>query len=331
VNAAAPTVPVVVLTGADDACALEAVRRGAQDFLVKPRVDGPVLARSLRYAIERKRAQEAIRARNTDLERHVAERTTELQAANAALANANAELLELDRMKSAFIDVTSHEMRTPVLTIRGMLHVARRLIPNENEQLVQAIEAAIRGARRLDKIIARVLEVAHSGEFVRRVDRCAVPPEHLVEDAVRAVVPVVLLRGQTLATEVPDDLAPVVVARDRIVDVLLNLLLNAIKFTPDGGAITVSVTQDERWTRFAVRDTGVGIPDSDKPHVFDPFFTTFDALHHSSGEFGFLQRGIGLGLAIVRNFVELHRGEVGVESAVGKGSTFWFTLPNGGP
>jgi signal transduction histidine kinase len=331
INRAAPTVPVVVLTSSDDdAVALEAVRRGAQDFLVKPRVDGPILARSLRYAIERKRAQEAMRARNTDLERHVAERTTELRAANEALAAANAELRELDRMKSAFIDVTSHEMRTPVLTIRGMLHVARRRIPNDDEQLVQAIEAAIRGARRLDKIIARVLDVAHSGEFVRRVERCAVPPVALVDDAVRALDPIVLLRGQTLTTDVPEDLAPVVVARERILDVLLNLLLNAVKFTPDGGTIDISVRQDERATTFAVHDNGVGIPDADRPHVFEPFFTTFDALHHSSGEFGFLKRGIGLGLAIVRNFVERHGGTVGVESALGQGSTFWFTLPRNG-
>lgn len=328
VNAAAPTVPVVVLSGTDDEdVALEAVRRGAQDYLVKPRVDGALLARALRYAIQRHRAQEQMRALNSDLERRVAERTAELRAAIEALAQANEELRELDRMKSAFIDVTSHELRTPVLAIRGMLHVIRRRIPTDDPGLVQAVETAIRGARRLDKIIARGLEFAHSGEYVRRVERSAIAPAELVAEAVRTVEPIVLLRGQTLTMDVPEDLAPVVVARDRIVDVLLNLLLNAVKFTPDGGSIHVAVREDERETHFSVRDTGVGIPEADRPHVFERFFTTFDALHHSSGEFGFLKRGIGLGLAIVRNFVELHGGTVGVESALGKGSTFRFTLP----
>ena len=328
VHGAAPSVPIVVLSGIDDeGVALEAVQRGAQDYLVKMRIDGPLLARAMRYAIERARAQAHIRALNTDLERRVAERTTELREANEALAKANAELRELDRMKSAFIDVTSHELRTPLVAVRGMLHVLRRRIPSDDATLVQAADAAVRASRRLEGVISRVLEVARSGEFLRRVERCTVRPAELVDDVVRTVQPMSQLRGQQLTADVPADVAPLTVARDRLRDVLLNLVLNAVKFTPDGGSVHISVTQGERDTTFRVRDTGVGIAEADQPHVFEPFFTTFDALHHSSGEFGFLQRGMGLGLTIAKSFVEWHGGTVGFESAIGQGSTFWFTIP----
>jgi signal transduction histidine kinase len=78
---------------------------------------------------------------------------------------------------------------------------------------------------------------------------------------------------------------------------------------------------------FRVVDTGIGIPEADQPHVFERFFTTFDTLHHSTGEYEYQKRGAGLGLAIAKTFVEIHGGRIGLESAHGEGSTFWFTLP----
>ncbi len=328
VNQAAPDVPIVVMSGVDDEnISFDAVQRGAQDYLVKSNISPNTLSRALRYAIERKRSQEQIKSLNAELERRVAERTEELSAANEALARANRELRQFDRMKSAFIDVTSHELRTPVLSIRGMLHVLRRRIPAEDKDLMQAIEAAIRGARRLEGIVARTLEVSRKGEFVRRIVMKPVNPRELIENVAQSVSPIVELRGQTLRQTLEDDPPNFPAAPDLIRDVLLNLVMNAIKFTPDGGHIEVGARPKNGSVLFWVTDDGIGISEVDQPHVFEEFFTTFDTPHHSSGEYGFLKRGIGLGLAIVKNFVELHNGQVTMESVEGKGSTFTFSVP----
>ena len=124
--------------------------------------------------------------------------------------------------------------------------------------------------------------------------------------------------------------------RSKIRDVLLNLVMNAIKFTPDGGSITIAVAPLHNTVEFRVTDTGIGISEADSPHVFDEFFTTFDTMHHSTGDYEFQKRGVGVGLALVKRFVEMHGGAVGVESTEGQGSSFWFTLPidgkpQGGP
>jgi signal transduction histidine kinase len=328
VNAAAHGTAIVVMSGIDDEeLALEAVHRGAQDYLVKRDIGARLLMRTLRYAVERKRAQEKIRALNAELERRVAERTQELTGANEALARANEELRKLDQMKSAFIDVTSHELRTPVLAIRGMLHVLRRQIPEDDPDLAQAVNAAVRGARRLEAIVARTLEVARAGEFVRRLDKEPVSPAALIEDVLATVGPITKLRDQTVTTILAEGLKPVPAARDLIRDVLLNLVMNAIKFTPNGGHIEVGACQKDGFTEFSVSDNGIGIVKADQPHIFEEFFTTMDARHHSTGRYGFLKRGIGLGLAIVKNFVELHGGRVEMTSEVSKGSTFRVFLP----
>ncbi len=328
INIVARRIAIVVMSGIDDEdLALEAVHRGAQDYLVKRDVGARLLIRTLRYAIERKRAQEEIRALNSELERRVAERTQELTDVNEALAKANAELHKLDQMKSAFIDVTSHELRTPVLAIRGMSHVLRRRIADDDVDMVQALNAAVRGARRLEGIVARTLEVARAGEFVRRVEKRPVLARELIEDVVTTVTPITKLRDHSLVTDVSDEIEAVPAARDLIRDVLLNLVMNAIKFTPNGGHIEVGVRQVDGFAVFSVTDNGTGISEADKPHIFEEFFTTMDASHHSTGRYGFLKRGIGLGLAIVKHFVTLHGGHVEMESELGEGSTFRFSLP----
>ncbi len=114
----------------------------------------------------------------------------------------------------------------------------------------------------------------------------------------------------------------------KVGDVLTNLLVNAIKFTPDGGSIVVAAGPegDDR-VRVRVTDTGVGVNPSDRAHLFEPFFTGYDTMHHSSGEYQFCKKGIGLGLCLVKSFVELHGGSVEFLSSSNQGSTFGFTLP----
>jgi signal transduction histidine kinase len=118
----------------------------------------------------------------------------------------------------------------------------------------------------------------------------------------------------------------------KVGDVLTNLLVNAIKFTPDGGTLVVAAgPEGEDHVRFRVADTGVGISAADRSHLFEPFFTGYDTMHHSSGEYQYCKKGIGLGLCLVKTFVEMHGGSVEVMSTPSAGSTFGFTLPRRPP
>ena len=269
---------------------------------------------------ERKQAQERIRALNADLERRVAERTREL-------AKAYEELRELDRLKSVFMAVITHELRTPLMIMGGMLALAEDQLPAQHDKLQRMFQSARKAAKRLETLTARILEVANTGDFAVELRTEPVAPAELVADVVADATPFVELRGQRLTTEVAEQLSAVPMDRSKIRDVLLNLVMNAVKFTPDGGAIALAVTPTDDAVEFRVTDTGIGIADADKPHVFEEFFTTFDTMHHSTGDYEFQKRGIGVGLAVVKSFVEMHGGRVGVESTEGEGSTFWFALP----
>jgi len=310
VHAHAPDTPVVVLTGLDDEqVGLEAVRRGAQDYLVKGKAGADLLARTIRYGIERRRFEE-------------------IKKKEEALRRINKELRELDRMKSAFIQVTSHELRTPLTALLGMLTVLGRRLEDAPPKVTQAWFVAHRASKRLERLVTRILEIAISGDYVAGPTFAPIEIDKLVERVARNVDPFLDLRKQSLLTAVPDDLPPVPMDPDMIDDVLLNLVMNAIKFTPDGGTIHVEVRRrDPDTVEFSVRDTGTGIAEADKPHIFENFFSSFDTLHHSSGEYEFGRRGIGLGLAIARKFVTIHGGTIWVDSEPGKGADFRFTLP----
>ncbi len=331
-RAVAPRVPIIVLSGTNDQdLAVKAVAQGAQDYLVKGQVDRDLLVRAIRYAVEREQARQKIQALNAELEQRVAERTRELAQVNQALERANSDLRQLDRMKSSFIRVTSHELNTPMQVVIGMLAVQEeemRRHPEASEDQRRVMVSAFRGANRLKRLVERVLKIAMVGEYRVRLERTPTPPADLVQEVVEVVTPYVALRYQTLQVQVPADLPPHAMDREKIHDVLLNLLTNAIKFTPDGGTITVRAARDELGAlTFWVSDTGMGIPEPERSHIFDEFFVSFDTRHHSSGEYEFGKRGIGLGLSIARSFVDMHGGLIWLEEQPGPGSTFCFTLP----
>ena len=141
----------------------------------------------------------------------------------------------------------------------------------------------------------------------------------------------VLDRRIALARQQPHyGLWPIELDPDKIADVLINLLANAVKFTPDGGTIRVAAFAEpgtSDWVRVSVSDEGTGVPAGDQQYLFEPFFTGFDTLRHSSGDYQFGKRGLGLGLWLVKTFVEMHGGRIWVESTLGKGSTFQMELP----
>jgi signal transduction histidine kinase len=175
-----------------------------------------------------------------------------------------------------------------------------------------------------------MLKLVRSGEFGRALERQPVAVEPLLLRAVEELGPYLELRGQSVSVEVEPGLGPIEVDPDKIADVLINLLANAIKFTPDGGLIRIGASAEAGapdWMRVSVADEGPGVPAGDQQYLFEPFFTGFDTLRHSSGDYQFGKRGLGLGLWLVKTFVEMHGGRVEVSTAPGQGATFSFLLP----
>ncbi|NQT19993.1 MAG: hybrid sensor histidine kinase/response regulator [Planctomycetes bacterium] len=248
-----------------------------------------------------------------------------LKEANEDLRNAYEDLQELDRVKSVFVDIASHELRTPVFVISGFA----KLLARRAEKTPRELQSIIESANRLANIVVNMAKLMESEEWEHPLNKQHMPPGELVERAVDQVQPFVEMRRQNLETMVSDGLPPVDVEPSLIIDALVNLLMNAVKFTRDDGRITVAATpgKKEGFVDITVSDTGIGIPPEELPHIFRRFFSTFDTSHHTSGEYEFGRRGIGLGLPVVRRFVEMHGGEVGVESEVGAGSTFTISLP----
>jgi signal transduction histidine kinase len=257
----------------------------------------------------------------------------ELEQKNAELEKANAALREADALKTAFIQVTSHELRTPVTLMQGLADLASRVQdvkPPLSSWLAQMKRATGRVVHLVDQIVAMLA----AGQFERPLERSRVDLAGLLNEAAEDVRAFVELRRQRLEKDWPPELGEIEIDAGKIRDSLNHLLLNAIKFTPDEGSIALSGRRgDDGRVEIAVRDTGVGIDAANLPRLGERFFTGFDVSKHSSGHFEYNRRGLGLGLSIVRSFVEMHGGTLNVSSELGKGTRVTVRLPdrrNGG-
>lgn len=303
----APATPVVVLTGRDDAeLSLEAVRAGAQDYLVKGEVPGPALLRFVRYAIERKRADEERR-------RLLAREREAREEAEAAYERARTATRQRDEV----LGMVTHDLRSPLtgIVLGATAALRRGAMDEETGRLVRAMQ---REAERMSRLLQDLLDVAsiEAGRFAVRSRPCEV--DDLIREATELFVSAADERGLTLEVEFSPELPPIHADRDRISQVLANLLSNATRFTPEGGRITVWAEEDGPAIRFSVRDTGPGIPEEEREHLFHRFWQPSRSRPGS---------GTGLGLAIARGIVEAHGGRIWVESEEGAGSTFHFSVP----
>src|SRR4051794_28097273 len=256
----------------------------------------------------------------------------ELSKKNTELEQTNTQLAQANQLKHAFIQVASHELRTPLTILLGLSRLAlRQRDVNEpvHEFLVRMDEAAQRLQRLVDQIIS-MLTAQRFDEVLERSHEDLAP---LIKQAAEDVRPFIELRGQTLQLDLSEDLGAMNIDALKVRDSINHLLLNAIKFTPDHGRIVLGAKRDGEADRGAVTihvtDTGTGIDNESLKRLFEPFFTGFDVSHHSSGHFEYGKRGLGLGLSVVKAFVELHGGTVQVDSAPGRGSTFTITIPDG--
>lgn len=226
-------------------------------------------------------------------------------------------LREIDRLKSEFIATASHELRTPLTSVQMGVHLLLENAAGElNDKQVEVLEACRQDCDRLDKLMRDLLDLS-------RIDAGESPPEfapvsaaELVRTAAEELRTQIEVKGLQLKVDVPTDLLTINVDRTQIERVISNLVINAIRSTQQG-AIQISLEQSGHSIVVSVTDTGAGIPGEYLPHIFDKFVQVPDA---PSG-------GAGLGLAISKSIVAAHGGQIGVQSEVGVGSTFTFTLP----
>ncbi len=229
------------------------------------------------------------------------------------------QLRELDRLKSEFVNAVSHELRTPLTSIRGYTEfledeLAGPLTAGQTEYVNRIME----GTRRLENLVNDLLDFARIEAGVFKLRREDADITEQIREIVASFLPQVRESGLDLQIDLPDE--PLVLRFDfqRIGQVLTNLLGNAIKFTPAGGSIRVRVASAGDRILCEVTDSGEGIAAEDVPRLFQRF---------SQLASGSRKGGMGLGLSIAKALIEAHGGQIGVRSAVGAGSTFWFTLP----
>jgi light-regulated signal transduction histidine kinase (bacteriophytochrome)/CheY-like chemotaxis protein len=309
VKAAAPTLPVIVLTASDDEkLALKAVRAGAQDFLVKGRVDADLLHRAIRYALERHRVEQELRESrtqvqilNAELERRVLERTAELSASNQAL--------------EAFCYSVSHELRSPLRAIDGFSKALAEEYGDRLDETAEGYLSRIRSAaQRMGALIDGLLQIA-------RVNRAAMERRPTDLSAVAAAVAEDLRAGEP-QRQVRIDIEPGVTAAcdASLAGVLLEeLFSNAWRFTSKRASARIEFGQamEGGETTFFVRDNGVGFSMQHTGKLFQPFQRL-----HAPNDFP----GTGIGLATVARIVQRHGGRVSAEGVENEGATFSFTL-----
>ncbi len=232
------------------------------------------------------------------------------------IQRAYSDLKKLDQLKSEFINIASHELRTPLAILLGY---ASLLEEHTSDTARHYVEAIIRNAMRLNKLVTDMLNLRHLeiGELELELESVLVP------DVVNAVVEEFGMlaeeKGQQVITELPQDLPAIQADKNKLHLVLSNLVSNAIKFTPEGGQIAITAQIDEDQLMVAIRDTGIGISNDEYERIFDRFYQVEDSLRRRHA-------GLGLGLSIVRELVELHQGKVWVESQPEMGSTFYFAI-----
>ncbi|HVJ80410.1 MAG TPA: hybrid sensor histidine kinase/response regulator [Planctomycetia bacterium] len=235
------------------------------------------------------------------------------------------ELREANQLKTAFITVASHELNTPLTIVLGMLNLA--IAKNADEGLRNYLERSLKAAERLHGRLTATFKVLEDGDFTRTLDLQPTSCRRLFEEIVLDMEPFSKLRDQRLEVKIDPPELSLQASRPHLRDVLENLLSNAIKFSPDGGTIELVARRDGDRAILEVRDRGIGICAEDKPHIFKPIFSTLDTMRHSTGDYGYCKRGMGLGLAIAKRFVELHGGTIGFESTPSGGTSFRISLP----
>ncbi|HEY3078822.1 MAG TPA: ATP-binding protein [Chloroflexota bacterium] len=356
-----PETVTIMLTGyASLDSAVKALREGAYDYLTKP-CDVEELKATVARGIERRQlalelqerigeledANETIRIMNTDLQRRIDAATAELRQRMDELAQARDELAglyetsqrhveelrELDRLKSQFLSMASHELKTPLTSMSGFLQVALRRIKRrldtgppmaeewEREQrtVLDQLEVVSRQTGRLARLVNELLDVSRI-ETGRIEFAFGTVDVNELSNEILGRMQLTTSRHQLELLPAANGRALVSADRDHLEQVLSNLIGNAIKYSPDGGPVTVAVEPEDGEVRVSVRDRGIGIPDTELDKIFGLFYRSEERTSRDIG-------GMGLGLYIAKEIIGRHGGRIWAESKLGQGSIFCIALP----
>jgi two-component system sensor histidine kinase BarA len=264
--------------------------------------------------VQVKQAYGELEELNQSLEQRVRQRTSELQAANE-------KLKELDRLKSTVVSVVSHELRTPMTSIKGYVeNLLDGLAGALTEKQTRTLERVKHNIDRLTRMINELLDLSKIEAGRLELQLAPIDIADVVEDVIENYQAAARQKSLVVRVVLSPPLPPVRADSDKLHRVLINLLHNAIKFTPEGGEIRIEAkVRANDFVEVSVSDTGPGIPSNELDKIFDTFYRSQSAPVEA--------RGAGLGLTIAKNLVELHGGVMWVESTVGKGSRFSFTIP----
>lgn len=273
-----------------------------------------ILASQIGTAIENTGLYTELFDSHQDLGRRVKERTQEL-------ARLNEELRKLNKIKSDFVSAVSHELRTPLTSIKGYASI---LMAGKLGEVTSAqkerLEKIDKHSNNLTRLVNNLLDIARieSGRVQMEIREISV--KDMLDSIIDIITPQLKEKNISLKINIKTKSDKIKADSSQMERVFLNLLGNAVKFTPEKGKITISCRDEKDFVEFTVEDTGIGIPKQDLQKVFEEFFRSDNALDQKV-------KGTGLGLSLVRKIVEAHKGKIWVESELGKGTKFTFTVP----
>ncbi len=250
-------------------------------------------------------------------------------ADHAAIAIENARLFEQVRRandaKTEFVSFVSHELKQPMTSMKGYTDLLMKGIGGPlNDQQKQFLQVIRNNVGRMDQLVQSLLDISRIESGRLKLDLGDVVPEEIVSEAVQAFEPTIRSKDQEILVNIEPDLPTVTGDRGRLLQVLTNLISNANKYTPEGGTITLSVSnwqeKGQEYVRWSVQDTGIGMTQEEQERLFTKYFRASNMAVQNV-------QGTGLGLVITRSIIEMHGGEIWVESEYQKGSTFSFAVP----
>jgi len=305
-----PDAAVIMMTGyASVETAVDAVNQGAYAYFVKP-VDPDEIKTTIANALRHQRLlQENKRLVDS------------LQRSNKLLFEANEELMQATQAKSEFLAHMSHELRTPLNVIIGFSELLLDEVPGKiNEEQRRCLNDVLSGGNNLLNLINDILDLSkiESGKMELSLRNFSL--SGMIEALRNVMLPILTPRNQSLDIALEEGLPQVYADKAKVRQVLLNLLSNSTKFTPDGGKLKIEAAREDEWCRVSVIDNGIGIKPENQEKIFVEFCQIESPLTEEKG-------GTGLGLAIARQIVERHGGRIWVDSDYSQGSRFTFTLP----
>jgi len=229
------------------------------------------------------------------------------------------ERARLERAKSEFVATASHELRSPLTSIKGFVELLKRSPEDMSERQREFVDIILKSTDRLVELVNDLLDVARIEADHVEINRRPIDVGEVVRDVVELMEPRVLDKHQHISSYVAPTLPPALADPGRVRQIVANLLTNAHLYTPEGGTIHVGVEPDRAWVQIVVADSGVGMSQEETARIFDRFYR---AGNRSSSN-----PGTGLGLSIVKSLVDLHFGQISVESEPGRGTTFQVRLP----